>query len=173
MFSATFCFLGIAGFIVAALACFSRAKRTGQCVEVDLAALRAASVYLSAGRRAEGGTAATSDQDPTADEKVKWKEMKGMWMQWYARCQEKAIVRQKAMYSWARTLALCAALSLIGVFLEASFGEPISLSGILAGFRRPQPAATIPQPPQSHAHQNTSTPATNRSPQQELHLAGM
>ena len=54
MFSATFFFLGIAGFVVAALACLSRATRAGRCVEVELG--RASfSIRLSGNGAASGG----------------------------------------------------------------------------------------------------------------------
>jgi hypothetical protein len=56
--------------------------------------------------------------------------MKIIWMQWYSQCQEKALLKQKATYSWARTMALCAALCLIGVVLEATFDEPITLAQV-------------------------------------------
>ncbi len=164
MFILVFVFLGIAGLIVAALACLSAGKRAHQYVEVPLDALRAASVCLSAGRRAAAdGTTATSDKEPTWDEKAKWQEMKVLWMQCYAKCQEKALVKQREMRQWARTLALCAALCLVGVFLESAFGQSISISNILAGFRHP--AATSFQRSQLDPPQNPSTSATNRSPQ--------
>ena len=53
------------------------------------------------------------------DKKAKWTNVKAMWVRWYDLCQEKAILEQKAMYSWARTMALCALLCLVGVVLEA------------------------------------------------------
>jgi hypothetical protein len=67
------------------------------------------------------------------DEKNKWQDMKAVWMKWYVQCQEKAIMRRTAMYSWVRTLALCAALCLIGVVLEVEFGQSISLDHVLDG----------------------------------------
>ena len=105
----------------------------GQRVEVDLADLHVASVgLLTAGRK------------PT------WDEIRSLWMMWYARCQEKAIVKQKAIYSWARTLALCAVMCIVGALLEGEFDEPITVSRIMAGFRRPCAAATELQMPQSY-----------------------
>jgi hypothetical protein len=77
----------------------------------------------------------------TWDEKVRWSNMRAMWMQWYDRCRKNAILKQKAIYSWARTLALCALLCLVGVLLEAEFDQPITLRTVLAGFRRPDPVA--------------------------------
>jgi hypothetical protein len=141
MFTAAFCFLGIAALIVAALVCLWKARQTNPVVEVDLGGLHAASICISSGRRGGGGPATAGDREPTAAEKAKWREMKEVWMDWYIQCVEKAATKQKTLYSWARTLALCAALSLVGVVLEVHYGESVSLSGILAGFQRPRAAA--------------------------------
>ncbi len=138
MFTAAFFFLGIAGFIVAASFCLSIGRRTAQHVEVDLAALRAASAWLS-----------TAGTKPVWDRNAKWQEIKATWMGRFARCQETAILKRKAMYSWARTLALCAVLCVVGVLLESEFDQSISLRGILAGFTHSRPAATAPERPRS------------------------
>lgn len=130
MFSATFYFLGVAGFIVAASACLSRGKQVGRRIEVDLSDLHAASVCLV-----------------TAGNKPTWDEIRALWIKWYARCQEKAILKQKAIYSWARTLALCAVLCLMGVLLEAEFDEHVSVRGIWAGISHSRPAAADRQMP--------------------------
>jgi len=165
MFTVSFYFLGVAVFILTASVCLSMGKRAGKCVEVDLDTLRAASVCLPTGRRAAAvDTTATMYKELTWDEKAKWSDMKAMWMRWYGRCHEKAILKQRATYSWARTLALCALLCLVGVFLEAEFDQPITISNILAGFRRPDSIASSFQTPQLHPSQIMSTPATNRSP---------
>ena len=146
MFGATFYFLGLAAFIVGASACLTMGKRVGRRVEVDLADLRVASVgLLTAGRK------------PT------WDEIRSLWMMWYARCQEKAVVKQKAIYSWARTLALCAVMCIVGALLEGEFDEPITASRILAGFRQPCPVATEFQVLRSNPDQNTPTARTNPS----------
>jgi len=132
MFSVTFYFLGLAGFMVAASACLTMGRRVGQRVEVDLADLHVASVgLLTAGRK------------PT------WEEIRSLWMMWYARCQEKAVAKQKAIYSWARTLALCAVMCIVGALLEGELDEPITMSHLLAGFSRPPAAATQFQMPYS------------------------
>jgi hypothetical protein len=150
MFTLTFIFLGIAGLLVAALFCVSAGKRARQYAEVDFDTLRAAAACISGGRRvAADGATTTTDNEPTQDEKAKWQEMKAAWMECYGRCQEKAILKQKAMCSFARTLALCAVLSLAGVLLEVAFGEPISMGNIVAGFRHTHPVATGFQTPQS------------------------
>lgn len=116
MFSATFYFLGIAGFVMAATVCLTKGRRAGKCVEVNFADLRAASVCLF-----------TTGQSPT------WQSLRMTWMKWYARCQEKAMLKQKGLYSWSRTLALCAVLCIVGVLLETEYDKPISVSAILSG----------------------------------------
>jgi hypothetical protein len=132
MFSATFYFLGLAGFIVAATACLAHGRRVSRHLEVDLNDLRAASVGLL-----------------TAGNKPTWDEVRALWMKWYARCQEKAISKQQAVYSWARTLALCAVLCLVGALLEAELDDTISVRRILAGFRHSHPVAAACQTSQA------------------------
>ncbi len=120
MFTASFYFLGVAVFILAASVCLSKGKRAGHCVEVDLDTLHAVSVCLSTERwAAADGTIAKMYKGLMWDKKAKWTNVKAMWVRWYDLCQEKAILEQKAMYSWARTMALCALLCLVGVVLEA------------------------------------------------------
>jgi len=167
MFTASFYFLGVAASILAASLCFSWGKRAGHCVKMEIDTLRTVSVCLPTGRRAaaNGTTAAALYKELTWEEKARWRDMKAMWMQWYRRCQKNAILKQKAIYSWARTMALCALLCLVGVLLEAEFDQPITISNVLTGFRRPDPVASSVQTSQLHASQSTSTPATNRSPQ--------
>ena len=167
MFTASFYFLGVAVFILAASVSFTKGKRAGHRVEVELDALRAASVCLPTGRRAAADcTTAVMYKELTWDEKVRWSDMKAMWTRWYGRCQEEAISKQKATYSWARTLVLCALLCLVGVFLEAEFDQPITIHNVLTGFRRPDPVASSFPASQLPPSQCTSTPATNRSVQQ-------
>jgi hypothetical protein len=165
MFTASFYFLGVAIFILAASLCVSWAKRAGRCVEVDLDALHAATICLPVGTRAAPeGTATTLYKELTWDEKAKWKDMKAMWTRWYHQCQAKAFLKQKAMYSWARTMALSAMLCLMGVLLEAQFDQPITLGAILAGFRDPRLAASgFPSSP-LHPFQSTQSPATDAAP---------
>ena len=113
MFTASFYFLGVAIFILAASICCSKGMRAGKCVELDLETLRAAAVCLPTGRRAAAdGTTANEYKELAWDEKAKWGDMKAMWTRWYARAKKKASLQQKAIYSWARTLALCALLCL-------------------------------------------------------------
>ena len=128
MFAATWYFLGLAGCLLATLLCFTRGKKAGRRVEVDLADLRVASLCLV-----------------SAGSKPTWHAIRAMWMKWYLQCQHTAVRKQKAMYSWSRTSALCAVLCLIGVLLEAEYGKPISASTILAGFVQSPPAATDSQ----------------------------
>jgi hypothetical protein len=127
MYTAMFLFLGLAGFIVSAMACLTIGKRATRYAQVDMDAYRLASVCLSLGRRpgADGNVTALDD-DPAQDDKTRWRAMKTVWMNWYGQCQEKATVRQKYMYSWARTLSLCAILCLIGVLIEAKCGDSIT-----------------------------------------------
>jgi hypothetical protein len=170
MFTASFYFLGLATCILATSVCFSRGKRAGRCVEVELDTLRAASVCLPTGRRVAPDGAATMLCTATAiykgltwDEKAKWTDMKAMWVQWYHRCQEKATLKQKAMYSWARTMALCAMLCLMGVLLEAEFDQPITLNTVLSGFRDPRLAGfSFPYSP-FRTPQRTPASATDRA----------
>jgi hypothetical protein len=122
MFAAVFYFLALAGFMVAALVCLSRSNRAS--VEVDLAVLHTTSNRLAAAARRT-----------TTDKVVAWHEVKATWTHLVGRCCEKALLKQKALYSWARTFSLCAALCLIGVTLEATCGEEISVDNIVAGFR--------------------------------------
>jgi hypothetical protein len=161
MHTAALLFLGIAAFIVAALACLANGKRAGQRievkqagqrVEVDLVGLRVAAFCFTMGRRLAGVTTATTDKEPTCDEKATSKAMNAIWMQWYRRCREQAIMHQKAMYSWARTLVLCATLCLVGVLLEVEFGEPITLDTIFPDFGRLHSTAMISHPSHSQPH---------------------
>jgi hypothetical protein len=125
MFTAIFYFLGLDACIVGILFCCWIAKHAGQHVEVDVRILSATASCLS-----------RVSQKPTWDANAKWHDLKLAWMAWFARCQETTKLRQQAMYSWARTLALCAALCLVGAFLEVEFGESISIDHIVAGIRQ-------------------------------------
>jgi hypothetical protein len=130
MFSATYFFLGLAGFLIAAMACLTRGKRAGQHIELNLDDLRAASMGLI-----------------MAGHKPSWNEIRSLWMKWYATCQENAVIKQKAIYSWARTLALCAVLCLVGVLLESEYDEQISFRHIYSDwFQSPPPAASVELP---------------------------
>lgn len=134
MLTATFYFLGVAGFLLAASTCLTMGRRAGQHIQVDLDDLRAASVSVL-----------------TSGKKPSWDEMRALWMKWYARCQEKAIAKQKVTYSWARTLALCATLCIVGALLEIEFDQSISLRSIIAGFRS-SPAVATNHTPQHETH---------------------
>ncbi len=139
MFTASFYCLGLAGFIVAALVCLLRGRHTDQNVAVDLRSLRTAAVCFLAGcRAADRSNSAVEEGENAAakHEKAKWREMKTLWLQWYAQCQEQAFLKQKALLSWGRTLVICALLCLVGVCLEVQFSEPISVDKIFAGLIR-------------------------------------
>jgi hypothetical protein len=141
--SLSFYFLGLAVCILAASVCLSKGKRASRRVEVDLDVVRAVSVCLPTQRwAAVDGTREKIYKELLWDKKATWTNMKAMWMQWYSLCQEKAVLKQKAMYSWTRTMALCAVLCLIGVLLQAEFDQPITIGTILAGFRRPDTVAS-------------------------------
>jgi len=165
MLTISFYFLGLAVSILATLICFSTGKRAGKRVEVELDALHAAAVCLPTGKRATADAAAAAMyKELTLDEKIKLSDIKTIWIQWYERCKKKAVEKQKAMYSWTRTLALAAALCLIGVLLEAEFDQPITIRTVLAGFRRPTPATSAFQAPQLPQPQKTATPAKHQTP---------
>lgn len=142
MFSATFYFLGAAVSVLAASACLTIGRRMTQHVKVDISDLRTASLSVL-----------TSGQNPT------WDQVRALWIKWYARCQDKATLKQKATYSWARTMALCSVLCVIGVLLEGEFDEPISMSRILAGFRGARATATAVE--MSHVQGNIAGQARN------------
>jgi hypothetical protein len=128
MVTATWYFLGIAACLVTAIACLTKGRRASRRVEVDLADLRMASLCLvSAGTK------------PT------WQAIRTMWMKWYFQCQEAAIQRQNSLYSWARTLALCAAICLMGILLEVEYGRPITADGVIDGLVPVPPVAASPQ----------------------------
>jgi hypothetical protein len=128
MLTATFYFLGVAGFMVAACTCLTKGKRVSQHLEVDLTDIKAASVSLL-----------------MAGKKPTWDEMRGLWMQWYARCQTKAVLKQQAINSWARTLVLCAVICIIGIVLQVELDEQASLAHVFGGFGRRPAAASHDQ----------------------------
>jgi hypothetical protein len=148
MFAATFYFLGGAGCILAAMVCLTKGRRVTQRVEVDLSDLKAASVsLLMAGKRPS------------------WDEMRGLWMQWYARCQAKAFAKQQSIYSWARTLVLCAAICLIGIVVQVELDEQVSISRVWENIRATRPVATHVEhgAPNGHASPVHGQPTTTPS----------
>jgi hypothetical protein len=166
MFTASFYFLGFAVSIFAALVCLSTGKHAGKHADVDLDTLHAVSVCVPTGRpTAADATTAAMYRELAWHEKARLSDMRSLWKRWYDRCRTEARLKQKAMYSWARTSALCAVLCLGGVLLEAEFDQPITISSILAGFRRPYPAASALPTSQTPPSRSTSPPATLRSPQ--------
>lgn len=139
MLTATAYFLGIAGFIAAALVCLTKGRRSSSRIEVDLPVLRTAAVCFLSGCRAadRGHAAAAVNQDKSAEEHLtKWREMKSLWLQWYAHCQDRALLKRKTFLSWGRTMVVCALLCLVGVVFEVHFDEPISLNRIFDGLLR-------------------------------------
>jgi hypothetical protein len=142
MLTATYCFLGIAGFILLALACVSMGK---PCASTDGKAM--------------------PPERPTWNKNAEWSEIKATWMSWSVQCQEFEAPKRKAMLSWGRTMALCAVLCLVGVYLEVEYGEKISFSRIWSGFKHQHPVANRSQTPQPKPSGSTSIPTTNRSAQ--------
>lgn len=142
MLTATFYFLGVAGFMVAACACLTKGRRVSQHLEVDLTDIKAASVSLL-----------------MAGKKPTWDEMRALWMQWYARCQSKAMLKQQAIYSWARTLVLCAVICIIGIVLQVELDEQTSVSQFIATFSN-RPAAAS----RAHSVRSNVPPATPAAP---------
>jgi hypothetical protein len=156
MLTVSFYFLGLAISVLAASVCLSTGKRAGKCVEVELDALHAASICMpTGGHMAADGITPSIFKDLTWDEKARLNSIRAIWTQWYDRCRKRAVLKQKAMYSWARTLALSAVVCLMGVLLEAEFDQPITITNILAGFKRPYPIASSFQVPQLHPSQST------------------
>jgi hypothetical protein len=138
MLTVSYYFLGLAISLLAAIFALTSGRRSGKRVEVELEVLRAATVCLPTGRKSMTDAIVDSMyHDLTWEEKARLNDTKTVWMRWYDRCKRKALEKQKVMYSWARTFALCSCLCLIGVLLEAQFDQPITLANVLAGFKRP------------------------------------
>ena len=164
MFTASFYFLGVAASIVAVLVFLATAKRAGKRIDVNINTLHAASVCLSTRRQVTLGELSSSiSTDVPWEERMRLSDWKSLWMQWCQVCQRKAYLKQKALYSWARTMALCAALCLIGVLLEAEFNQPITVRNILTGFRRHSPPASSVEKSRSQPHENVSSQAADQS----------
>ena len=79
MFTATICFLGIAGLILVASACLSMGKQP-----------------------AATDSRAMLPKRPTWDQKAEWPEIKAVWMRWYAQCQAWEAPKRTATLSWGR-----------------------------------------------------------------------
>ena len=164
MFTASFYFLGVATSILAALLFLTRGKRAGKRAEVDLDTLHAAAICLPTGRRAtEELLSSSMFKELSWDEKAKLSDLKSFWGQWYDRCKKKALMKQKALYSWARTMALCSVLCLIGVLLEAEFNQPITLQNVLNGFRRPSTPVSCVETLHLQPSDNGPAPASTQS----------
>jgi hypothetical protein len=166
MITLSYYFLGLATFILAATVCLAKGRRASHVAEVEIENLRTLSVCLPMPRQpAAEDAAAIMYKGLSWEEKAKWSHTKAMWLQWYTRLQEEAILRQKAIYSWARTLSLCALLCLVGVLLEAEFDQPITIRTVLAGFRRQEPVACSSQTLQVRPSASPSTSAAGSSRQ--------
>jgi hypothetical protein len=117
MFSAALMFLGLAAIAVGVL--FFLPKR--QPVE-------------KAGPSAVSG--ASQEKKLPWDANANWEEIKAVWMAEIGSRQEYATQKYAAASSWGRTFALCAALCIVGVFLEARFNGRISIADIVAALSR-------------------------------------
>jgi hypothetical protein len=154
MFTASYYFLGVAVSICATLFFLTSGKRAGKKVEVDLDTLHTATICLPRGRQMTSEDVSAAYKDLPLEEKAKFNDSRSSWMRWYEQSKKKALMKQKAMYSWARTMSLCSVLCLIGVLLEAQFNQPITLHAVLTGFRRPNPPASHVETPQPRQSQN-------------------
>ena len=138
MFTATFFFLAIGGLFVLASLCLLDEKP-------------AAAAYHTA----------NWSNRPKWHKRAKWPEIKSAWMRWYGQCQEMEIPRRNAMLSWGRTMALCAALCLIGTYLSVEFDAPTSVPRIWSRFKHSHSVAF--QRWQLTPSWSTPIPTTNRS----------
>jgi len=135
MLRAMLYFFGMAGFLVAGSVCFS--------------IFRLLKVH---------GVISSIDDNPAWSGTRKWDEMKATLIVWYTRCQEREAANRRAILSWARTFALCAALCVIGVCLEVQFDQTITFSRIIAGFQQLHAVSTVAQPAQSSPHNGEPVP---------------
>ena len=139
MLSATFCFLGIAGFIAAVLACFSMGKPV-----------------------AATGAVGVPPKRPTWSKKAEWPEIRAAWMLWCLRCQAWEAPKRKTALSWGRTMALCAGLCLIGIVVKVQLDEQTCKSRVRPDFGHRPAAAIRFQRPQRRPAVNRSFPTINR-----------
>ena len=140
MFAATFFFLGIGGLFLLASLCLLDEKAA-----------------------ATSNSTRNWSQKPTWHKRAKWPEIKAAWTQWYVQCQKREAPRRKTLLSWGRTMALCAAICIVGVFLKVELDEQVSASRIWSSFKHSHSVA-------HHTWQfkpswSTPIPATNQSTQ--------
>jgi hypothetical protein len=109
MLTATYFFVGLAAFVLAAVACFSKGQ---QAAMIDMR-----------------GTA------PTWRQEAKWSEIKTIWIKWQAKCQEIVSQREKTWLCWGRTFAFCAAICIVGIVLRAGLNGQMSVSRIWTWLR--------------------------------------
>ena len=157
MFTASLYFLGIAASICAALFFLATGKRAEKSVEAETGRLHAASIDSSTERQMTLGDLSSSMcQNLPSEEKARLSDWKSLWVQSYIHVKRKAFLKQKAMYSWARTMALCAGLCLLGIVLKVELDERMSASQITSGFTHQHPVATNSQTPQLKPSGSTS-----------------
>lgn len=100
MFTAIYLFLGIGGFLVLALTCLSTEEPA-----------------------ADGPSPTNQHNRLTWSKSAKWPEIRAAWLEWYVRTHEIKAPKRKAMLSWGRTMALCAAICLVGIVLAVELDE--------------------------------------------------
>lgn len=105
MFTATLFFMGLAVCIFAGLVCYA----TARAIKVN------------------------QTQQPPADEKATWNQIKAALIDLYSRYESRETARQKALRSWAGTLTICAGLCMIGILLEVRYNEMISVRSVIGG----------------------------------------
>jgi hypothetical protein len=118
MFSAAWIFLGLAAIAVGVLLFLPRkqpAEKAGPAAAVS---------------------EARQERKLPWDANANWEEIKAVWMAEIGSRQENATQKYAAASSWGRTFALCAALCIVGVFLEARFNGRISIADIFAALGR-------------------------------------
>jgi hypothetical protein len=109
MLTATYFFVGLAAFVLAALVCFSKGQ---QAAVIDMRVTA-----------------------PTWSQEAKWSEIKTIWIKWQAQCQEMVSRRQEILLCWGRTFAFCAAICIVGIALRAGLDGQTSVSRIWTWLR--------------------------------------
>jgi hypothetical protein len=67
------------------------------------------------------------------DNKAAWKRLKAALAELHSCLDGKDTAREKSLRSWAGTFVICAGLCMIGVLLEASYNQLISVKSICGG----------------------------------------
>jgi hypothetical protein len=104
MLAATYLFLGLGVFVLAALICFSNGRPP---LAIDMPI-----------------------PTPAWGQEAQWSEIKGLWLKWQIQCQEIVSRRQQTLLWWGHTFALCAALCILGIVLRARPDQQMAPSQI-------------------------------------------